>query len=297
MDYPDYLEYIEEETKIIDGEVKQFTTEEEFSGLAIKLFKEITSIIIVVSSIYKSINGNSIPYLKEEAALIGNLVRYCKISKVYTEQLVKERSEICYILSRSLIETYINIKYFLKFNDKNTLSHYIKNSLKIEKRLLDRIRGKISENGEYLHIEKRMIDSIQRTFAASGFNEDEISNSSKWEEKIKKRLNEIISPDVYFIYEISSHFVHGNWQDLISHHLIAENEGFFPNPEWTYPSSKLIFPYIMLSCDLVKNYSEELLPDSESKMILIERIQNILNHAIRLDILHEQFMINHSSVT
>lgn len=289
-DHPDYIVYNTDRTEVNEEKILDFTDHGEFSYLAVEIFKEISILIVTISSIRRSSGGVEIPYNREEAALFGNLVRYCKISSAYLEQYTKKRTETCMILLRSLMETYINLKYFLKFKDQYTLSHYIKNSLKQEKLLLEFIKKNGGRDEALQHIEQRMTDSINRSIKASGFTEDEISNSSKWEEKVKKRLGEIIDPSLYILYGNSSHSVHGNWQDLLFFHLSKSGDGFVQKSDWTTPTIQLIAPVTLMSCDLLKNFSEEVLPDSKNKDILLEEIKDIFLRTWKLDKLHEKFI-------
>lgn len=287
---PDYLVHKYDTTEIDETKVKSFDSHDEFSDLAVELFKEISVLIVTIASLERKQNGNIIPLNKEEAVLMGNLIRYSKISSAYLEQYVKKRQETCMILFRSLMETYINLKYFLKFKDQYTLSHYIKHSLKQEKMFLDHLKKYGGLDPELKHIEDRISASILRSMTDSGFTEDEIKNSSKWEDKVRKRLNEIISPAFYILYGNSSHSVHGNWQDLLFFHLSKNGDGFIQKPEWTTPTIQLIAPVTLISCDLLKNFAEEVVPDSDQKKDLLELIKDIFLRTRKLEILHEKFI-------
>jgi hypothetical protein len=289
---PDYLIYKHEKTEIDEEIVALFTRDSEFSELAIELFKEITSLIVTVASIQRYSENVIIPYNKEEAVLFGNMIRYSKISSAYLEQYAKMRSEICMILFRSLIETYINLKYFLKFKDQYTLSHYIKHSLRQEKMFLDHIKENRGNNPELEHIEARMTESILNSFKDSGFSEEDVKNSSKWEEKVKKRINEIINPSFYILYGNSSHAVHGNWQDLLFFHLEKVDGGFLQKPEWYTPSIQLIAPVTLMSCNLLMEFAEEIIPDSPQKIALVDSTKDIFLRTRKLDRLHEKFIQN-----
>lgn len=289
-DYPDYLVHKKYRTVVEEAKILNFKNQSQYSHLAVEIFKEISVLIVTVSSIRRSLDEVEIPYNREEAALFGNLVRYCKISSAYLEQYTKKRSEICMILLRSLMETYVNLKYFLKYKDSYTLSHYIKHSLRQEKLILEYIKQNGSKDAAFEHIEQRMTDSINRSISDSGFTEDEISNSSKWEEKIKKRFSEIMAPSLYILYGNSSHSVHGNWQDLLFFHLSKSGDGFVQKPDWTIPNIQLIAPVTLMSCNLLRNFSEEILPNSENKDILLEEIKNVFLRAWELDKLHEKFI-------
>jgi hypothetical protein len=289
---PDYLQFRDKITLVDDEKISSFTTHGDFNEIGVELFKEVALLIVPVAASYKQDEeGNSIPFDYEQAAVIGNLVRYCKLCNGFLEQFTKKRLETSLIFFRCLAETYINLKYFLKFKDQNTIRHYIKNSLRQEKDLLEILKRNITDKQKVEHIEARMIDSINRSFRASDFEEDEISNSSKWNDKIKARIKEIIDPDFYvLIYGNASHSIHGNWQDIITFHLTKERDGFLPDTDWTYPTLQIIFSATVLSCDLLHTYAEEVLPDSENKKKLIASIEYIMTRAFKLDRQHELFI-------
>jgi hypothetical protein len=289
---PDYLIYKHELTEIKDEQINLFTTHGEFNELGVEILKEVNSLLITIASIYRADeNGKTVPYTHEEAALIGNLVRYCKLSSGFLEQFTKKRAETSLIFFRCLSETYINLKYFLKYKDEHTLRHYIKHSLRQEKDLLEIIKRNVTSKEQAEHIEERMTNSIKNSFRASDFEEENVNNSTKWDGKVKARIKEIIDPDFYvLIYGSASHAVHGNWQDLITHHLAEENGGFLPDTSWTYPTLQLLIATTILSGDLLHNYVEEVIPNDNKKRELLVLIEDIIERTFKLDKAHELFI-------
>ncbi|MBS1734391.1 MAG: hypothetical protein JST02_13935 [Bacteroidetes bacterium] len=295
MQTPNYLIHKHSVTIINQDEIEAFTSNDDFNVLGVELFKEILSPLIVVATVYrKDDSGKSVPFNHEEAALIGNLVRYNKLCSAFLEQFTRKRSETSLIFLRCIAETYINLKYFLKFKDKATITHYIKHSLRQEKKMIELIRQNVSNKTEADDIELRMMESINRAFRKSDFEEDEIGNSSKWDEKVKSRLSEIFDPQAYvLIYGSSSHAIHGNWQDLIHFHLTEEGDGFQAKTDWSVPTLQILSGAILLSCDLLRNYAIEVLPESQSKNELIDFIDDLGNRTFRLDNQHEKFLQKH----
>lgn len=288
---PNILDYKTKFTNVNEEEVKSFVSNSQFNDLGIGLFKEISVLIIPTSSILRlDDNKKVVPFSHEESALIGNLVRYCKLSTAFIEQVAKGRLETSLIFFRTLAETYITIKYFLKYKDENTLKHYIKHSLKLEKEILDIIKNRVKDELLVNKIEQRIIDSIKNSFRLSDFDEEDVSKSSKWSSKVKGRIDEILAPEAYVLmYGIASHAIHGNWQDIITFHLKEQEEGFLPDAEWTYPTLQILSGATYLSCDLLKNYATVVIPESQTKKELIEYVDEILDRAIRLDMYHEKF--------
>jgi hypothetical protein len=179
----------------------------------------------------------------------------------------------------------------LKYKDEHTLRHYIKHSWRQEKDLLEIIKRNVTSKEQAEHIEERMTNSIKNSFRASDFEEENVNNSTKWDGKVKARIKEIIDPDFYvLIYGSASHAVHGNWQDLITHHLAEENGGFLPDTSWTYPTLQLLIATTILSGDLLHNYVEEVIPNDNKKRELLVLIEDIIERTFKLDKAHELFI-------
>jgi len=245
----------------------------------------------IASVVRRDSEGDTVPFTHEEAALIGNLVRYDKLCSAFLEQFTRKRTETSLIFLRCIAETFVNLKFFLKYKDESTLNHYIKQSLRQEKQFIELVRKNVSDKAHADDIEIRMQESIERSFRKSDFEEDEINNSSKWNEKIKSRINEILSPEAYILlYGSSSHAIHGNWQDLITFHLTSSGDGFQVNTEWSTPTLQILSAVVLLSCDLLRDYATEVLPDSESKNKLLEFVEDLIQRTILLDVTHETFI-------
>jgi hypothetical protein len=290
---PDYLQH-KFNTKDFDkSEISRFESSDEYCSYGVELLKELYSISITVSTIERRDSDNKqMPFNKEEAALIGNLIRFNKLGSAFLEQITKKRLETSMIFFRCIAETYINLKYFLKFKDQHTLRHYIKHSLRQEMQLIEKIKSNIADKDEILDIENRMMDSINRAFETTDFDFEEINNSTKWESKVKKRVFEIIDPAFYtFIYGNASHSVHGNWQDLISFHLRKVDNGFLPKTEWTTPDLQIINAVTILGCDLLENYCKEVIPVGNDKEKLIDAIHSVGVRSFALDKQHELFIL------
>ena len=286
---PNYLKNKYPTTILDEKEISAFKTHDDFNIIGIEILKEIAILFTTVTGCIRvDSTGNEIPFNHEEAAIIGNMVRFCKLTSAFLEQFAKGRGETASIMFRCLAETYINLKFFLKFKDEHTLNHYIKHSLRQELNLLEIIKRNVADKEKMDDIEERMIASIKRSFRHSDFEEDKVNNSSKWDSKVKSRVKEIIGPDFYvLIYGLASHSIHGNWQDLISFHLKRKDEGFLPEFNWTLPTLQIVTAVTTMSCNLLKNYAEVALPKDEKREELFNVIDDILLRALQLDSLHE----------
>jgi len=288
---PNYLDFKTTSTLVQEFFIKEFTDESQYNEVADSLFMECLSIMVPVVSLNKyELDGTQIPFNREQAALVGNFVRYWKISRALLDEYREGREEIIFIHVRCLVETYINIKYFMRMNDEHTVNHYIKHSLRQEKKIIDELKKRISEEKKTEPIEQRMLDSIRKSIEISGFTEDEIKNSSKWQSKVKARINELIDPLLYvFLYGNASHAIHGNWQDIISYHVDAFRDGFEPYIHFNYPNCKVLNSITMMSCELLQEYSKQVLPDTINRFELLKELDSIMTRTAKLRFRHEEF--------
>ncbi len=271
---------------------KPLEDENEFNQLGVEIFKEIGDLIISISSGFKvDKQGVEIPYSKEEAVIIGSLVRLGKLCIGFIEQYAQARLETTMIMFRCLAETFINLKYFLKYADEHTLRHYIKHSLQTERQVLEILKSNTSDKDVLEPIEERIIHSIKKAFDDADFSENELNKSSKWEKKLKSRLSDIIDPQAYaLIYGTASHSIHGNWQDLILYNLEKKDGGFYPNSDWSMPRLQILSCAIFFCCDGLQSYVNRLLPNDENKDELLKVILDIAERAYSLDRMHEKFI-------
>jgi len=137
------------------------------------------------------------------------------------------------IVNRCLAETAINLKYLLIESEERVKRNYIKYSLITEKELWEVLKSNISERPEDVwNIEKRMQKSIQNSFDDSDFDLEDINRSSKWK-SIKSRADAVAGEMFYDVYYgISSHSIHGNWQDILTNNLERFGENFKLHINW-----------------------------------------------------------------
>jgi hypothetical protein len=173
--------------------------------------------------------------------------------------------------------------------EDNVLKNYIKYSLITEKQLWNTIKENVEDkNNEKSHIEERMQKSIERSFNSSDFDLESVNRSSKWK-KISERAQYVAGDQFYKIfYGISSHSVHGNWQDILSNNLTRENDGFKVNLEWNRPRPQIMDGAIGMNLLLTKSFVEkEKLKDLES---YLEKIELLMNYQSDLLNQHEKYL-------
>jgi hypothetical protein len=282
-------------TKIEIKEIERFSSEEQFMPLCVELFKEVSKITSILACIYRlDGNGNPRKWTRDEAVLGGLMVRISKLSLGILDQTCQRHMEIIHILLRCFGESLINIKYLLKNkNNVKLFNEYIEYSLREEKRLLNKINQNISRRRSELPIEVRMKSSISKSFETSGFSPKQV-NENKWEawgEKIYQRAKSLGIEEEYFaMFSLPSHFVHGNWQDLITYHLDYENGEFSPRTDWKCPRPQFLLATSLLSSETNKLYLNEIITECSEKEEISKLLDDIIIRVRVADELHEKFL-------
>ena len=286
-------------TKVEIEKIKKFESEENFMSLSVELFKEVATFTSILSCSYRLDNKNNPREWKRNEAILGGLmIRLTKLQVGFIDQICQKRMEIANIIFRCMGENIINLIYLLKKKADNLFNEFVEYSLREEKRLLKRINRNILDRNYEIPIETRMKHSINRAFRISNFNLEQIEEKKwkPWGEKIYERAKKIGLDDIYFaLFSLPSHAVHGNWQDLITHHLNHENGEFSPKTEWSYPRPQPILSIALLSSEVNKLYLEEIIQDCLDKEQILKMLKDVFLRIRVVDEVHEEFIQKHSS--
>lgn len=275
-------------------QLKSFNDENNFLEAAVELLKqtiELLWIIVGLKYCEKDEYQNPITITKDDAVVAGNLIRLIKLNTSFLQNVCECRTEICLILSRCIAETQINIKYMLIESEERVRRNYIKYSLITEKDLWNTISAHISDRGgDVLPIEKRMKASIKLSFDDSDFDLEEVNRSSRWK-SVASRAEAVAHSQFYNIfYGITSHSVHGNWQDILMNNLSKTEDGFKLEFEWTMPKSQLMDGPIFLNLELVKLFVDKELSADSNNEILNIKCDLLEDYFGDLTISHEEFL-------
>lgn len=264
--------------KYSNTEIEKFDSEDNFMDAYVELLKQTIELIYRVVGL-KYCDNEGIPkkISKDEAVVGGNLTRLIKLNTSFLQNICEGKLEICYIINRCIAETAINTKFLLIEGEERVRRNYIKYSLITEKELWETILSNVKDrSGDVLPIEERMQKSILNSFDKSDFDLDEVKRSSKWK-SIKDRANLVAGEMFYSVfYGISSHSIHGNWQDILISNLKKLEEGFELNLEWNRPRPQIIDGAIILNLDIVKTFCERELKGDTTGNLIIEKC-NVLN--------------------
>lgn len=246
------------EPKYQKAEIEAFQNENEFMDAYVELLKQTIEILykLVESGFYRS-NEKPKTIDRDQAIVAGNLSRLIKLNVSFLQNLCEGKLEICLILSRCLAETAINLKFILVNGEDRVKRNYVKNSLITEKELWETIKENIeSRSGDIHHIEDRMQKSILKSFEKSDFDLEEVRRSSKWG-SIKQRAKDVANEQFYNVfYGISSHSIHGNWQEILMNNLHKVEGGFEVDIEWNSPRPQIIDAPIILNLEIAQCFNE-----------------------------------------
>lgn len=273
--------------KYSKSDVHEFSDYHQFMDASVELLKQTIELLWILIGIgYCDENGKPKKISREEAVVAGNINRYIKLNTSFLQNICEGKIEIASILSRCIGETYVNAKYLLSNSEERVIRNYIKYSLITEKALWNTIRENIEKRGGNTeHIEKRMNNSIERSFDDSDFELDEVSRSSKWK-NISKRANEVAGDEFYSIfYGIGSHSIHGNWQDILTYHLKGSDDGFILNLNWNGPQPQLVDATVLMNLDLVESLAEEF-----KKPEIIKIKEELIDYQVDLVEAHENYL-------
>ncbi|MCA0349617.1 MAG: DUF5677 domain-containing protein [Bacteroidetes bacterium] len=278
-----------------DG-IKKLDSEFEFMFTSVELLKKTIHLLWeIVNAKYKNNDGSLKTISKEEAILGGNISRLIKLNTSFLENTCNNKLEICFIIGRCLSETWINLMYMLIESEERVKKNYVKNSLITEKELWNIIISNIKERDEeVLDIEKRMQESISRSFDASDFEVDEISRSSKWK-SIKSRADAVAGKQFYNIYYgISSHAIHGNWQDILSNNLTKTKKGFQLKLDWQKPKTPIVEAIAVFNLKFINLFAQKEMKEYPNTKSIIESSEKLLESCILFSECHEKWIVNNA---
>lgn len=277
---------------IIDPEIiKRFKVEDDFTKLSLDIMIEVGSYICVAANIFPV---KTKAWDLNWAIIGGHLVRLYKLISAMLDQTCQRKRETSFIFSRLAFECIINLRYLIKHESDEIFKSYRKYSLQHEYKLYKKISENIKKrNGKELDIERRILDSIIKSFQVSGISIDEIKFSKlrNWGGKnIFEKASDLELEDAYLAaFGGGSHNIHGNWQDLLEYHLEENKNGYFkPVFDWHQPKPEILNVIALYSTETVIEclnwINEESIKNMEDELIDLKK------RILLLDNLHEKFL-------
>lgn len=279
-------------------EVGDWTDEDKFMALAVELFREVGKIGGILGCIMPTAPDGTMGYWTRDQAILGGLlVRLSKLQIGFMTFICQRQQEIARLIFRSLFETAVNLIYLAEKSSPDLCEAYVRYSLRTDKDLLGRIDDNVRERGHELPIEQRMRDSIASLFEKSGVEISEIDprERSPWGGSIYQRAKDVGYSAMYLTtFSMTSNEVHGNWCDLVFHHLEWSEEGYLPEIRWSLPRPQEVLAAGLILADAYERYSVSNLPQGQDKDLLLERLAKYKERLSLLTYLHEEFLAKES---
>lgn len=260
---------------------------ENCTELSFYLSRETAILVILISSILKSIDDDNKALPRNQAICAGLLVRIMKfmgaVLSLMTDR-VRNHGEVIMATNRCIVESSINLKFFCDKASEQDFDLFVKSGLGPDKELFDNIQENISIRGHELPIETRMLRSINNLFTISGINDlTELNNIPRWK-SYKTILTELNLEGSYAsLQRIPSHLVHGTWPDLAMHHLEIIENGFEPNLDSITPDSRLLCPINSMVLLSVKAYIEKYFSDVNGIALITDKVDSLMERNDTVD--------------
>jgi len=280
--------------KYTEAEIDMFPNESYFMDANVELLKDVIHLLLaLIKTKYCNESEDAIEIDKIDSVIAGNLVRLYKLDISFLQNICERKTEIALIISRAIIECYINLSYiFAKQEEEyNTVrKQYINASLSTEKKAKDIINNNIKEfDGVSSPIEDRMLSSIQSSISIS--EDDSFEKLANWP-NIKNRCQ--VHDDgklLYdFLYGIQSHAVHGTWQDLLFNHIVEEGNNFKINLNWIEPRPQVLEGVILYNILTIIKFVDKELNSIKNDIDIISN--EMIDYLRILSLKHENFINN-----
>lgn len=268
--------------------IREFADEHAFTGLAVELLIEAGSYVCITASILPPPPQR---WNRHEAVVVGHLARLYKLISAMLDQTCQHRRETSVIFGRLAFECIVNTLFLIKNDRPEITVSYIEYSMRHEKRLLDRIRRNVAlRGGEVLHIEERMLRSIESSAKRSGVNLDSINPPANWGGKnLFDKAKDVGLEEAYLgAFAGPSHAVHGNWQDLLEYHLVSDEEGYKADLQWHRPRPQLLTTLAHLTVEALTVFFSDVLGVAGNQ--LAEKMPDLRERICLFVHLHEEFL-------
>lgn len=275
-------------------EIENWNSEDSFIERGVELFQEVAKIGAILSCILPTGPDGSLGRWNREQAIFGGLlIRLSKLQHGFMILISKNYCGVARIVFRSLFETAVNLAYLAEKGSAELYERFIRYSLWTDKKLLLRIEVNVGARGYELPIEERMIKSIDALFRRSGVDTNSMTDKDKhpWAGTLYNRAEAVGYGDMYLAtFSLTSHEVHGNWGDLVEHHLEWSPDGFLPEAESSPSCTNEILAAGLLSADSCERYASRCLNGSEDRDFLLTRLGIYKDRLALLSNLFEAFV-------
>lgn len=145
-----------------------------------------------------------------------------------------------------------------------------------------------------MHIEERMLRSIESSAMRSGVDLDSINPPKNWGGmNLFEKARDVGLEEAYLgAFAGPSHSVHGNWQDLLEYHLDSDEGGYTADLQWHRPRPQLLTTLAHLTVETLAVFFSHAL--GEAGKSLATKMPDLRERIGQLVQLHEEFLSRRS---
>src|SRR5262245_4864704 len=281
---------IAERVEVSEEALAEFTSEDDFNGIAVSLMIEYGSWVCIAAGLLPAATRK---WTRNQAIIGGLLVRSYKLTSALLDQTCQHRRETTFVLGRLAYECMINVLYLVEHGTEELFQAYVVDALRHERKLQDRITTNIAHrSGIVLPIEERMLRSIDKTFSVSGLKPEDVTKQAAkpWKDvDLFQRADKVGLGDSYLgFFGGPSHHVHGSWFDLIEYHLNHDGDGFTPELAWHPPRPQVLLALCKVGIHTLQTYLQHFVGD-EAQGVL-EDLEDLGERIGLVDVAHERYL-------
>jgi hypothetical protein len=297
VDYVIGLERFDYWSKVVDKDALTTATDEEpFDRASFEVLSELLQSVTVVAGLHRvTADGVPRPMTRNEAILAGLIVRCMKLQHGVLSVCDPQRMELLIFYQRGITESAVNLAYLLEHGSAKIFDEFVRNSLRVDRGLYDEILENIKERGgQELPIETRMLAGINRSFKRGEIEIESVKSHDRgaWSPKGMYGRFEAIGygPLYRSFFQAQSHSIHGSWHDLFTYHLEVSDEGFTPDLAFSAVRPIPLLSAAEILADAAVRYLRDVVPESEEREVLEDRIWICHAKAREVGAIHEGFL-------
>jgi hypothetical protein len=265
-------------------------TNDEFMTLAMEAMNYCQYLIGVAISVVPTEIQSEKGLMKRRAIVLGHLVRIYKLYDALRYHTAKREGDICAIFIRLLVETAAKMEYLMKAR-ASTFKNFVLVSYRSEKEMIADLTQKAASR-PLIPIEKRMIRSVRWNLKEDRISVKELVNNRRWDldgKSFRQILTDLGRDSGYaYGFGIGSHYVHGDWFDLKTHHLQRAGGRYQPKMEQSDPDPRTACPPTILCLSYLIDFVKW--NRSDIRKALRPIIERVLNAVRDLDEAHEEWL-------
>lgn len=280
---------------VSEDSLRQCATRRTFTPLAFALYRETVAVLSVCSGLHTGPSPDEGVLPRNQAICAGLLVRIAKFMSAVASLASQssDHGDVVLALNRSIAESASNLRFLIGKNEERVYEQFARSSLSPEREAYDVVQKNIAERGgSAWAIERRMLRSIDRVCRLTGVDISEVPpKSGPWGGGLRNRLIFLKEDRQYaFQQRIASHAVHGNWVDLLLHHLTTVDNGFRPDPHSLPVDTRLLLPPCTIALEASLAYVTAFFPPMPELVQLAKRIEDLKRRIVTVDGAHEAWL-------